>query len=73
MTISNFDEEPPADEDGGPGVRGRRHHDPAEPVPELPPAGVEAHDLPIARVEEEEERGGEEEEDRRARLSESLF
>ena len=38
MTISAFVEEPPVDKDDGPGVRGRRPHDPPEPVLEPPSA-----------------------------------
>lgn len=53
--VSSLAEEPAADEDDGLGVRGRRRHDPPEPVPE-PPSGAEAHDLPIVEVEDEEGR-----------------
>ena len=59
MTISAFIKEPLADEDDGPGVRGRRCHDPLDSAPE-PPAGADAQDLPIAGDVEEDGQGGEE-------------
>ena len=50
----------PADEDDGPGVRGRRLHEPPDPAPE-PPAGADAQDLPIAGDVDGDGRGWEEE------------
>ena len=63
MTISSRVGSPPADEDDGPGVRGRSLHEPLDRTPE-PPAGADSQDLPIAGDvegeygEEEEEEGG---------------